>query len=48
MENTIPGIMNLLSKVRSEVSNTIKRMPDFVIQDKTGEAYFIEVKFSKN
>lgn len=48
MENTIPGIMELLSKVRTEVSNTIRRMPDFVIQDKKGEAYFIEVKFSKD
>lgn len=48
MENTIPGIMQLLGQVKDEVSNTIKRMPDFVIQDKNGQAHFVEVKFSKN
>lgn len=45
MENTIPGIMELLRGVRSDVATTIKRMPDFVIQDKNNDAYFIEVKF---
>lgn len=45
MENTIPGIMELLKGIRSDVATTIKRMPDFVIQDKQGEAHFIEVKF---
>lgn len=48
MENTIPGIMELLKGVRSDVSNTIRRMPDFVIQGKDRETYFVEVKFSKN
>lgn len=45
MENTIPGIMELLKGIRSDVATMIKRMPDFVIQDKQGEAHFIEVKF---
>jgi hypothetical protein len=46
MENTIPGIMELLKGVRSDVSQHIRRMPDFVIQHpKTKEVYFIEVKF---
>lgn len=45
MENTIPGIMELLGQVKTEVSNIIKRMPDFVIQDKSGIAHFVEVKF---
>lgn len=46
MENTIPGIMDLLKGVKSEVADEIKRMPDFVVQNpKTGEVYFIEVKF---
>jgi hypothetical protein len=46
MENTIPGIMDLLKGVKSEVADEIKRMPDFVIQNpKSGEVYFIEVKF---
>ena len=46
MENTIPGIMELLKGVRSDVAQDIRRMPDFVIQDpKTKEVYFIEVKF---
>lgn len=48
MENSIPGIMELLRGAKSEVANMIKRMPDFVIQEKTGDAHFIEVKFSKN
>lgn len=42
MENTIPGIIQLLGQVRDEVSNTIKRMPDFVIQDKTGQAILLK------
>ena len=46
MENTIPGIMELLKGVKSEVAEEIKRMPDFVIQNpKTNEVFFIEVKF---
>ena len=46
MENTIPGIMELLKGVKSEVAEEIKRMPDFVMQNrKNGEVYFVEVKF---
>lgn len=46
MENTIPGIMELLKGVRSDVAKQIRRMPDFVIQNpKTKEVYFLEVKF---
>jgi hypothetical protein len=46
MENTIPGIMELLRGVRSDVALQIRRMPDFVIQNpENGEVYFIEVKF---
>src|SRR6187401_1028315 len=46
MENTIPGIMELLKGVRSEVANEIRRMPDFVVQSpKNNEVYFVEVKF---
>jgi hypothetical protein len=46
MENTIPGIMDLLKGVKSEVAEEIKRMPDFVVQNpNNGEVYFIEVKF---
>lgn len=49
MENTIPGIMELLRGVRSDVSNDIRRMPDFVMQNpSTKEVYFIEVKFRKS
>jgi len=49
MENTIPGIMDLLKGVRSEVADEIKRMPDFVIQDNRNAAvYFVEVKFRAN
>ena len=42
MENTIPGIMELLKGVKSEVATEIKRMPDFVIQNpNTSEVFFI-------
>ncbi len=48
MENTIPGVMKLLKGVRSDVADNIKRMPDFVVQDKQRNVYFIEVKFRAN
>lgn len=47
MENTIPGIMTLLKGVRSDVADTIRKMPDFVVQ-KNNAVYFIEVKFRAN
>ncbi|MEQ9186975.1 MAG: hypothetical protein RLP15_04520 [Cryomorphaceae bacterium] len=49
MENTIPGIMELLKGVRSDVAQEIRRMPDFVMQNpKSKEVYFVEVKFRAN
>jgi hypothetical protein len=46
MENTIPGIMELLKGVRSDVAQEIRRMPDFVIQNpESKDVYFVEVKF---
>ena len=46
MENTIPGIMDLLKGVNSDVAKSIRRMPDFVIQNsKDQKVYFLEVKF---
>ncbi|MFM7021509.1 MAG: hypothetical protein ACKOXB_00910 [Flavobacteriales bacterium] len=49
MENTIPGIMELLKGVRSDVAQEIRRMPDFVMQNpKNKEVYFVEVKFRAN
>jgi hypothetical protein len=49
MENTIPGIMELLKGVKSDVAKQIRRMPDFVIQHpQTKEVFFIEVKFRAN
>ena len=44
MENTIPGIMDLLKGVKDDVAMEIKRMPDLVVY-KNGQANFIEVKF---
>ncbi|MHA6246901.1 hypothetical protein ACXYMU_03115 [Pontibacter sp. CAU 1760] len=44
MENTIPGIMDLLKGVKDEVAMEIRRMPDLVVY-KDGKAHFIEVKF---
>ncbi|GAA5031974.1 hypothetical protein GCM10011506_24720 [Marivirga lumbricoides] len=44
MENSIPGIKDLLKGVKGEVSKNIRQMPDFVIfKDK--QAHFIEVKY---
>lgn len=45
IENNIPGVMNLLKDVRDDVAGYIKRMPDFIVQDKDGNVYFIEVKY---
>jgi hypothetical protein len=46
MENTIPGIMELLKGVRSDVALEIRRMPDFVMQNRNNKnVYFVEVKF---
>jgi len=46
MENTIPGIMELLKGVRSDVAQEIRRMPDFVVQEPNSkQVFFIEVKF---
>jgi hypothetical protein len=46
MENTIPGIMDLLKGVKSDVAKQIKRMPDFVIQHPDSKSvFFLEVKF---
>ena len=47
MENTVPGNMELLKGVRSDVANNIRRMPDLVVQ-KGKEVYFVEVKFRAN
>lgn len=44
MENSIPGIMELLKGVKDAVAMEIRRMPDLVIY-KDGKAHFIEVKF---
>ena len=49
MENTVPGVMELLKGVRSEVAQEIRRMPDFVVQNRAnGEVFFVEVKFRAN
>ena len=49
MENTIPGIVKLLSGVRGDVASNIRKMPDFVIQHpKDKSVYFVEVKFRAN
>jgi hypothetical protein len=48
MENTVPGVMKHLKGVQGDVAQNIRRMPDFVVQDKKGEVYFIEVKFRAN
>lgn len=44
MENSIPGISDLLRGVRGDVEKNIRQMPDFVVF-KDNKAHFIEVKF---
>ena len=47
MENSIPGVMDLLKGVRGDVAKNIRQMPDFVVfKDK--KAHFIEVKYRAN
>lgn len=50
MENTVPGIMQLLFGVKNEVARNIRKMPDFVIQHKkySDKLFFVEVKFRKS
>ena len=49
MENTIPGIMELLKGIRTDVADDIRQMPDFVIQNpRNKDVYFVEVKFRAN
>ena len=46
MENTVPGIIELLKGVKSDVATNIRRMPDFVVQHPhKKDVFFIEVKF---
>lgn len=47
MENTIPGIADLLTGIKDDVAMNIRRMPDFVVF-KDNRAHFIEVKFRAN
>lgn len=47
MENSIPGIKDLLKGVRGDVSKNIRQMPDFVVF-KDNKAHFIEVKYRTN
>lgn len=44
MENSIPGIKDLLKGVRGDVSKNIRQMPDFVVF-KDQKAHFVEVKY---
>ncbi len=47
MENSIPGIKDLLKGVRGDVAKNIRQMPDFVVF-KDNQAHFIEVKYRAN
>ena len=40
MENTVPGIMQLLRGVKSDVVEHIRRMPDLVIKNPTTSSLF--------
>ncbi len=45
MENTVPAVMRDLGNNSGDVALNIRRMPDFVVRDKFGNFFFIEVKF---
>jgi hypothetical protein len=46
MENTIPGIIELLQGPKCDVYHQIRQMPDFIIQEKSSKRlFFIEVKY---
>jgi hypothetical protein len=47
MENSIPGIKELLKGIRGDVVKNIRQMPDFVVF-KDQKAHFIEVKYRSN
>jgi hypothetical protein len=46
MENTVPGVMELLKGVRSDVANNIRRMPDLVVQKGKDVHYIIRQGYS--
>lgn len=49
MEKTIPGIIELLQGVNTNVAKQIRTMPDFVMQHpKTGDVNLVEVKYRAN
>lgn len=48
-KHSIPKLYSLLEGVREDVANSIKKMPDFIIQHpQTQKVYFVEVKFRGN
>lgn len=49
MEHTVPEIMREdICNRDGFVAQTIRKMPDFVVQDRNGNLFFAEVKFSKS
>lgn len=44
-EHTCPSLANKNKTIDGEVKSLIRKAPDFVVVDKKGQAYFIEVKF---
>ena len=48
MENTVPGIMELLKGVRSDVATNIRRMPDYVIQHRRTKEGFSQYEGDSN
>ena len=49
MEHVIPGIIDLVNEVNSPETFEIRRMPDFVIQNKENfHVHFIEVKYRES
>ena len=45
MEAAVPTIVGLLNTDTSDVSKSIRQMPDFVVQAPTGNLFYLEVKY---
>jgi len=45
MENTLPGLTQIIEGHKGEVIKSIRNQPDFVVCSKSGEWFFLEVKY---
>lgn len=48
IENTVPGMSKILIGDSSNIAKRIRKTPDFVIRNKEGRLFLIEVKFRRD